>query len=231
MNDHLKANRALVVGRSLVAGAVGMLPVPYLDDLLAGAVRGGLLRRVAELRRVDVDANAISQLATPQASRLLQAAGLGSVALGGTRRFWRRLAAPLIVMRRVDEAMQTYQVGTLFDHYCAVHHIGFGLDGERAAEVRRAIDAAVRAARDERIERTFRKILRAPGAMFLMLPRALSRWRRRKEPVTAEPLDERVRLVESSGFVRRAVGRVAAVEDGYVRALCDAFDAVWAPPK
>src|SRR5262245_32936006 len=114
--------RAMILGRSLVAGAAGLVPVPYIDDLLAGAVRSALIRRLADLRQVDVDANAVANLATPKGSRLLQAASIGSAALSTSRRLFRKLAGSLLVMRRADEAMQTFQVGTLFDHYCAQHH-------------------------------------------------------------------------------------------------------------
>src|SRR5262245_12745837 len=180
--------RPIILGRSLVAGAAGLVPVPYIDDLLAGAVRSGLIRRIAELRQVDVDANAVANLATPRGSRLLQAASIGTAALGTSRRLFRRLAGSLLVVRRVDEAMQTFQVGTLFDYYCARHHVGLGLDGARAEKVRRAIDAATRQARGETLARSFRGVLRAPrfvlGAIWAKL-------RPRKGPIEPAIVDEK----------------------------------------
>ena len=58
--QHLGSHRRLILGRALLAGAAGLVPVPYLDDLLAGGVRSQLLRRLAELNHVDLDANAVA---------------------------------------------------------------------------------------------------------------------------------------------------------------------------
>jgi hypothetical protein len=231
---HLAVHRLLVLQRALVSGAAGLVPVPYLDDVLAAGVRAGLVRRLAELRQVDVDEQAVALLVTPHASRLLAAASLGSAALRGTRFAWRRLALSLIFVRRADEALHTFQVGTLFDHYCARHHVGLGLDRARAAALRRAMDAAIRSARSESFERAFRRALRVPGAAALGLPRRVwSRLIGRRGPISAEPitLDEAMRDAASKSVVARAVeslGReVASVEKSYVGALVDAFDAAW----
>jgi hypothetical protein len=237
---HLRQNRRLVLGRSLLAGAAGMLPVPYVDDLLAGAVRSAMVRRLAEIRSVDVDANAVAQLATPRGSRLLTAASFGAVALGGARLAWRRIATSLLLVRRVDEAVQTFQLGTLFDHYCARHHVGFGLDGKRAELLRRSMDAAVRSARNEALETAFRRSLKRSGALAMRLPRGLSSLvgRLRKAPLSPEKVqsfEDRLETAESSGLVRRAVEaievEVVAVERTYVGALLEAFDRAWAPHR
>jgi hypothetical protein len=222
-------NGRLILGRALISGAAGLVPVPYLDDFLSTAVRGGLIRAVAERRQVDVDDAAVAQLVSPAASRLLAAANLGAVAWG-TRRAWRRVAASLLVVRRADEALQTFQLGTLFDHYCAVHHIGFGLDAARAARLRLAIDQAVHTARRDTVERAFRRALRAPGVAALGLPRgARALWSRlRKGPLEAEPLGAVVEAAAARGWLRRAVdGLERELGLGYVRALTDAFDAAW----
>jgi hypothetical protein len=231
---HLAVHRLLVLQRALVSGAAGLVPVPYLDDMLAAAVRAGLVRRLAELRQVDLDEQAVALLVTPNPSRMLAAASLGSAALHGTRFAWRRLALSLLFVRRADEAMHTFQVGTLFDHYCAQHHVGLGLDRPRAAALRRAMDAAIRSARSESLERAFRRALRMPGTAALVLPRLVwSRLIGRRGPVAAEPitLDEAVRDAASRSVVVRAVesvGReVAAVEQSYVSALIEAFDSAW----
>ena len=231
---HLDVNRPLILQRALVAGAAGMVPVPYLDDLLAGAVRASLIRRLAEIRNVDLDANAVDALATPRGSRLLQAATVGSVALHGTRRIFRSVTASLLLVRRVDEAMQTFAVGTLFDHYCASHHVGFGLDGQRAAELRSAIDRAVADTHGDALARAFRSSLslgwRLPGAAALALPRfIIARWKRRAQkgrvPLEGEKLDDELRRVEKSSWVERASGALGNVGRGYGLALAGAFDA------
>jgi len=53
--DHLEGNRSLIVRRSLLASAVGgLVPLPVMDDYLAGRVRAGMLMQLAERRRVDI---------------------------------------------------------------------------------------------------------------------------------------------------------------------------------
>jgi uncharacterized protein (DUF697 family) len=203
--DHLGSNRGLILGRALLAGAAGLVPVPYIDDFLSGGVRSGLVRRLAELRHVDVDANAVHALSTPNASRLLHAAGVGAVVLGGARRLWRTVATSLVVVRRADEALQTFQMGTLFDHYCARHHIGLGLDGTRALALRTSMDEAIRHARGEAFEQSFRRALKQARSLAGRLRR------------------------------RALVEQVEAELDGpataYLASLVGAFDVAWAPHK
>jgi uncharacterized protein (DUF697 family) len=203
--DHLGSHRGIILGRALLAGAVGLVPVPYVDDFLAENVRSSLVRRLAELRHVDVDSNAVHALATPNSSRLLHAAGLGAVVLGGARRLWRTVATSLVVVRRADEALQTFQLGTLFDHYCARHHVGLGLDGHKAGVLRQAMDEAIRHARGEAFYKAFRR--------SLMHARSLAGRLRR----------------------RAVVEKIEAELDGpataYVASLVGAFDVAWAPHK
>ena len=218
---HLDANRPLILGRALVSGAASLVPVPYLDELLAALVRESLIRRLAEIRSVDIDPHAVQAVAAPHGSRLLTAATLGSAALGATRRAFRRLAASLLLVRRVDEAMQTFQVGTLFDHYCARHHVGLGLDAKAAAKLRQAMDRAIRDTHGDALQRAFRASLRMPGS----LPKRLwSRLRRGKGPVDAEKLDGELRRAEKSGLLASGI---AGVGKGYARSLANAFDEAW----
>jgi uncharacterized protein (DUF697 family) len=208
MSEHLAANRRLIVGRALIAGAVGLVPVPYVDELLAEAVRGDLIRRLATLRGLTVDNNAVAALTSPAPNRALTAAGWGAIAVGGTRRVFRRLAASLLVVRRVDEAMHTFQVGTLFDHYGARHHTGGGLDGLRAASLRVAMDESIRTARNGTLERTFRRALQISTGAAQRLMRAGG-------------LERAAQLLERDLSVGDA---------GYVEALVAAFDAQWKTP-
>ena len=49
---HLSLHRALIVRRALLASAIrGFLPLPMVDDLLAGRVRAGLYTKVAAGRQ------------------------------------------------------------------------------------------------------------------------------------------------------------------------------------
>jgi hypothetical protein len=222
MTEHLDENRRLVIGRSLLAGAAGLLPVPYLDDLVAGAVRSALLRALAERRHVDADNNALAELSTPHGSRILGAATLGAAALGGARRAWRHVATSILFVRRVDEAVQTFQVGTLFDHYCARHHVGLGLDGDRARQLRKAMDDAIRVARNDAVERAFKRTLRASSGVLLAAARRV--WRR---PRVADEVDQ----LKLDGAVEKVEAELSGPAAAYVQSLVAAFDVAWAPHK
>jgi len=202
---HLALHRRLILGRALLSGAAGLVPVPYLDDLLAGQVRAGLVRRVAELRRVDVDANAVAELATPTGSRVLHAAGVGAVLLGGARKVWRHVAASIVIVRRADEAMQTFQIGTLFDHYCARHHVGLGLDGGKARALREAMEQAIRHARGQALEAAFQRALSTSRKLAGRLSRRL--------------------------LVEKVEAQLEGPATAYVATLIGAFDVAWAPHK
>jgi hypothetical protein len=214
-NRHLDGNRKLILTRSLVAGAAGLVPVPYIDELLAGSVRGSLIRRLAEIRSVDVDANAVDALAHPHGSRILGAATFGAAALAGTRRAFRTVAASLLLVRRTDEAVQTFIVGTLFDHYCAKHHVGAGIDGYKAAEIRRAMDLASKKARNLLVERNFKRVLGATSRIMQKMPRRLfgTFGTPPAAPIPADVLPSLEQRIETAG---------------YVLSLCSAFDDAWA---
>jgi uncharacterized protein (DUF697 family) len=205
MTQHLALHRRLILSRALLSGAAGLVPVPYLDDLLAGQVRSGLVRRLAELRRVDVDGNAVAELATPTGSRVLHAASVGAILIGGAQKVWRRVAASLLVVRRADEAMQTFQIGTLFDHYCSRHHVGLGLDGTKARTLRDAMEQAIKQARGQTLEDAFQRTL----ATTRKLSRRLAR----------------------RALVEKVESELAGPASAYVAALVGAFDVAWAPHK
>lgn len=205
LTQHLSPHRRIILLRSLLSGAAGLVPVPYLDDLLAGQVRSAMVRRLAELRRVDVDANAVYELATPHHSRLLGAAGMGAAVLGTAQRVWRKVAASILVVRRADEAVQTFQIGTLFDHYCARHHVGLGLDGGKAHALREAMDAAIRHARGRAMEDAFERALTTSRKLGGLLARR--------------------------ALVEKVEAELAGPASAYVAALIGAFDVAWAPHK
>ncbi|HEY2746438.1 MAG TPA: hypothetical protein VGL86_17525, partial [Polyangia bacterium] len=154
---------------------------------------------------VDVDGNAVAELATPTGSRVLHAAGLGAVLLGGAKKVWRRVAASLLIVRRADEAMQTFQIGTLFDHYCTRHHVGLGLDGAKASTLRDAMDQAIRQARGHALEDAFQRTLAGTRKLAGKLARR--------------------------ALVEKVETELAGPAQAYVAALVGAFDVAWAPHK
>src|SRR5688572_4472101 len=64
---HLRANRSLIVKRSLLATAIGgAIPVPVVDDYVAGRVKAGLLLRLAEQRKVDLAPSSAELMGDPR---------------------------------------------------------------------------------------------------------------------------------------------------------------------
>src|SRR5262249_46531066 len=62
--EHLRANRRLIVRRSLLASAVGgVVPLPVMDEYLAARVRAGMLMKLAERRQVDLAQSSAELLA------------------------------------------------------------------------------------------------------------------------------------------------------------------------
>lgn len=234
--DHLAANRTLILTRAVLSGLAGMVPVPYIDDLIAGAVRSHLIKRVAEIRSVDLDGNAVHALSEPAGSRVLSAAGIGALAIGGTKRIFRRIAASIFFVRRVDEAIDTFHVGTLFDHYCAKHHVGLGLDGERAALLRHAIDLATKRAQSEVLRAAFRRAMLGVGRAAVAVPSAV--WGRlfgrgaqrteEEQVVEAEKIADSLPGSAMGKAVKNLSSEISAVEKSYVALLLQRFDIAWA---
>jgi hypothetical protein len=135
----------------------------------------------------------------------LHAASIGAVLIGGAQKVWRRVAASLLVVRRADEAMQTFQIGTLFDHYCSHHHVGLGLDGGKARTLRDAMEQAIKHARGQALEDAFQRTLQTTRR----LSRALAR----------------------RALVEKVETDLAGPASAYVAALVGAFDVAWAPHK
>src|SRR5688500_17346038 len=64
---HLLANRPLIIRRSLLATALGgFVPLPVMDDYIAGRVRAGLYMKLAESRQVDLAQSSADLLADPK---------------------------------------------------------------------------------------------------------------------------------------------------------------------
>jgi hypothetical protein len=242
---HLDRHQRVILGRAALSGLASLVPVPWLDEAIAESVRTQLLRGLGEAHRVDVELAALEALSQPSEGRLLRAAGVGALALGQTRRMMRRLAASLFVLRRLDEALETYLIGTLFDHYCARHHTGGALDGGRALRLRRTMDRAVREARSDVARALVRDLLAGAGERLRSLPGAARqlvatvRGGVAGAPVqTSPPGTESLPVVEaeplSHGPIGALLGReveeaeLRLVESGYLPLLLSRFDLAWA---
>ncbi len=143
--DHLAANRRLIIRRSLLATAVGgVVPVPVMDDYLAGRVRAGMLMQIAERRRVDLAPSSAELLADPREGTTTRNATMTAATLLAFKLAWRKFFLVLGAGRRAEEMATTFQVGTLFDHFCAKLHVGAGLDRPGAIRIRAAAFASIR---------------------------------------------------------------------------------------
>jgi hypothetical protein len=234
--EHLKAHRRLILERSVLAGAVGLVPVPLLDDLLTGLVRGRLVRRLAEQRQVDLTPSAVLILAEERQVTMARNATLTAVSLLALRYAWRKVFVVLALSRRVEEMVHTYQIGTLFDHYCARHHVGAGVQGPDAARLRFAIDQAVSALHHDMATAAFKKsgetIARAATRVPVGLWDLLRNFRHRTPDAPAEQIvDEVTESFEREGLLRKAArvvdDEMGATGAAYLTALVARFDAIY----
>lgn len=213
--------RQLIISRSLASSLASLFPVPYLDEALAARIRESMIERLADIRSVDLDPGVAAAIASPQPSTLINAAGLGAMALAATRRIWRRVATSIFLYKRVDEAMTSYQVGTLFDHYCQKHHSGAAIDPIRAVKLRRAFEESIRRARGELISDAFDRTLSRTESLLKRLPSPFNRNKKNELPAEADS----TRLHRESAALE---AEVVQMERGYVTVLTEAFDDVWA---
>lgn len=253
---HLDTHRPLILERAAVAQAAALLPVPFVDDLLADAARSTLLRRIATARGVGATDEALSILSRiTLADDSAPAAAASHLSRRLLRRTFRRLAVAVQLVGHAGDFANTFAIATLFDHYCALHHVGPGLDGPAATRLRAAIDAAIADARRGYAGSGLRRLAGRTSALLLSAPRALLRrvplLPSRSTTSSDEPTGTRERTrqperIESAETVRpgdrpptvgatRVQRSVAAVSGfanaagrGYIDALVAAFDARWA---
>jgi len=123
--DHLAENRRLIVRRALLATAVGgVIPIPVLDDYFAGRVRAGMLIKLGERRQVDIAQSSAELLGDPREGTAVRNATLTAATLLAFKLAWRKFFALLALGRRTEDMATTFQLGILFDHYCAKLHVG-----------------------------------------------------------------------------------------------------------
>jgi hypothetical protein len=183
--DHLAENRRLIVRRALLATAVGgVVPLPVMDEYLAGRVKAGMLMKLAERRQVDLAASSAELLGDPRGTTAMRNATLTAATLLALKMAWRKFFAVLAVGRRAEEMASTFQLGTLFDHFCARMHVGAGIDRARAVELRDVMHASLAEAERAAIVNAFRDGSRVLGQTMLEAPawanakieRAARRW-------------------------------------------------------
>jgi uncharacterized protein (DUF697 family) len=141
---HLAASRRLILGHAAATALGGLLPIPFLDAELPALVKRAMIKRIAEARRIDIDDEAVRIIAE---GRVSKPSWKDLLTLGPfVRSAGRSVRAAFVayaVYRRAESASRAFALGTLFDHYCARHHTGLGIDAERARELRQQIERAL----------------------------------------------------------------------------------------
>src|SRR5262245_17901427 len=246
---YLSPQRRAIIARAIAGSLAGALPVPFLDDWVAGAVLGGGYRRIAAAHHIDLDSTAQRTLVhgTTPPNSIVDIATSG-IMLRIAGRAARRMLLALATIDRARSAARSFLTMTLFDHYCARLHTGLAIDTATALalrdEIGRAIDQTPGALAFHPFRRgalaAARATLRAPLELADLATRgALRRLlaRRSSGSVTdAEAVDELDQAVETalaskSGFLSRAVAAVevqlSAEGNPYLDSALDAFDRRW----
>ena len=183
--EHLAENRKLIVRRALLATAVGgVIPLPVLDDYFAGRVRAGMLIKLGERRQVDIAQSSAELLGDPREGTAVRNATLTAATLLALKLAWRKFFAVLALGRRAEDMATTFQLGMLFDHYCAKLHVGGEIDRHQAALLRFAIHGALAESERAVLVNAFRdgsrvlgrSALEAPAWMSARVERAARRW-------------------------------------------------------
>jgi len=240
VSAELRQNRPLIVAASLGSGALGLLPVPLVNDLSIGVLRALLVQRLASSRSLELSSHAALVVAgelSPSLARLATAAALSV----GLRLAWRRLGRSLLLLLRFDDVGQTFLLGTFFDYYCLQHHPGGPIDPQRAAAIHRAIDAAATRARIQLvsavISRAWSELTRAgsalPGGLWALCT-ALLVGQRHEPPPLAEVAEVAAgaEAAAAESFLARVTTAVerelSSADDRVLDTLCQAFDQAWA---
>jgi hypothetical protein len=141
---HLRAHRALIVRRALLAGAIrGFFPVPVADDLLCGRIGAGLFQKLASLRQVDLPPDSAMLLASAGGTGAATSLSLTAVAAVLAKFAGRKLLALLAAGRSADDMARTFLRATLFDHYCAKLHVGGPITTAAASRLCTCLDVGV----------------------------------------------------------------------------------------
>lgn len=240
--DHLSQHRRLIVRRSLLASAVGgLVPIPVMDDYLAGRIRAGMLMKLAERRQVDLAQSSADLLADPREETAVRNATLTAATLLALKLAWKKFFALLAVGRRAEDMATTFQMGTLFDHFCTKLHVGSGIDRVRAFQLRTVIHASLVEAERGAVVSVFRdggqilgrSLLEAPEWVSKRFEKATEQWLRggaqAGQPLPYDDTDdispENARWLDrASTTVESGLGRLGTT---YLESLIRIFERRW----
>jgi hypothetical protein len=221
-NEHLAVHRRMIVVRSLATAVAGMTPIPLLDDWLVTRLRRGTIQRIAAVRGVDLDEDALRAIAEgsvkpPGWQTLVNSMPLSKFLRRGARYALRGY----FFYVRADAASRDFAVATLFDHYCARIHVGGGLDAAAGRALRARIDRALAKTPSGPLRQTFRAALGGAGRALVRAPfelaDVLSGGRLRARLRARAPIETKVEevpeteieeaLVEQGGSLLDRVGK------------------------
>lgn len=226
--QQMKQHRSVVLGVSLVCGAVGLIPVPLIPDMIIAGLRHWLLLYLARRREVAVSshgARIVMERLRVSPDRLASI----TATLAGLRSM-RKLARAVLLFLRFEDVVQTFLLGTYFDYYLLRYHEGDELTPKQAARVHEAADRALATAHMDVLMALFRKVVGDMIAAGLYIPKVM--WdlaaavlRGEQESVQIESVeDSRGLLARAAGLLERelsATGRVT------MEAICEGFDHTW----
>jgi hypothetical protein len=249
---HLAENRKMIVRRSLLAAAVGgVIPLPVLDEYFSGRVKAGMLMKIAERRRVDLAQSSAELLGDPREGTALRNATLTAATLLALKLAWRKFFAVLALGRRAEEMATSFQLGILFDHYCAKIHVGGGLDRTRADELRVIIHGALSESEKSALVAAFtdgarvlgRSLLEAPTWVSERIERAAHHWAEtggrsadpgdatEAAPPSSPPEGQPSEVEPEARWLDKAAGavesRLGRAEQNYLTVLIRAFERRW----
>ena len=247
-HDHLVHNRRMLIGRSLAATVAGTLPFPLVEEWLSSTITRRTIARIADSHAVDMSDEALRAIADGprRAPEWTDVAG-GTLAGKLLTRGWRKLLIGVIAARRTQVAGHTFLVATLFDHYCARLHVGLGLDGHDAAELRSLMGKAITSTSGGLSRHMFRRAVvsaarataKAPleiadiatgGAVRKLLTRG-------DEVEAVTEVDEELerQMAAKDSFLARAAFIVelelSADSNPYLDDLIEAFESLWRKRK
>jgi len=138
--DYLVGQRRTIIARSLMGSLAGALPIPFLDDWAVGRLLGGGYRKIAAAHHVDMTDEAVDNMVHgPSKPTPIAQMAIGGVLARVASKAARRMMLAIATVNRARSAARTFTAMTLFDHYCAKLHTGFGLDGATALALREEI--------------------------------------------------------------------------------------------
>ena len=217
----------LIVGFALASGAAGLLPA--FDRHALCWTRSQMVRLLARRHGVELTVPLANAIVSQEA--LSWSTFTAELARGFLVPRLKTMLRPLMLAQRAGDVLQSFVVGTYFEHYLCQHHApSAAIDTEIAARLAVALERGREGAFGTSVGGVFGNAIGQAVELAMSAPKAL--WRltttalAKGEDAAAEVIED-----DASGFFARAAGRVEArlaeagqaAVDGYFTA----FDEAW----